>query len=146
MPEIYRHTQLGLAVIIPVDAAMLVSLYFVIRTGALPGILLLVFLGVLSMLFFGLTVIGTHDYLEVRFGIGLIKKRFELKGIVAVRPYRTSIWQGWGIHYSRDGLVYNISGFDAVHITMIDGRKYIIGTNDRDRLLHFIASGSGLAF
>jgi hypothetical protein len=138
MPEIYRHTQLGLPVMIPIDVAALAALYFAITTGSLPAILLFVMLTILSVLFFGLTIIGTQDTLELRYGIGLIRRQFKLSEIVAIRPFRTSLWHGWGIHYSSEGLVYNISGFTAIQITMTDGKKYIIGTNDRDRLLRFL--------
>lgn len=138
MKEIYRHTQFALAIVGAVDIAMLVCLYLFITTRMWPAFFLVVFFLVATCLFFALTVIGSSDTLEIRFGIGLIRKRFKLREIVSARPYRTSFWSGWGIHKCSDGLIFNASGFDAVHLTMADGKKYIIGTNDRIRLLNFI--------
>ena len=138
MPEIYRHTQLGIAVLVPVELVALVALYFFISTHEVSALILFVAFAVVSCLFFALTVIGTDTTLEVRFGAGLIRKRFKIKDIISVQPYRTTFWHGWGIHRSGDGLIMNVSGYDAVQLTMIDGNKYIIGTDDRTRLLNFL--------
>jgi hypothetical protein len=138
MKELYRHTQFALAIVASVDIAMLVSLYLFLTTRMLPALFLGVFFFIATCLFYALTVIGTRDALEIRFGIGLIRKRFKIKGIAAVRPYRTSFWHGWGIHNCSDGLIFNATGFDAVHLTMANGKKYIIGTNDGTRLINFI--------
>jgi len=43
-----------------------------------------------------------------------------------------------GIHCSPDGTVFNISGCDAIRLTMSDGKRYIIGTDDRRRLMSYI--------
>jgi hypothetical protein len=83
-------------------------------------------------------VIGTDETIQVRFGIGLIRKSFQMENIHTVEPFRTSFWHGWGIHYSPDGTVFNISGYDAIRLTMLDGKRYIIGTDDRNRLLRYI--------
>jgi hypothetical protein len=138
MAEIYRHTQIAYAILLPVDAAVLASIYYGVTTGTVAPLLLAVGFGAVSALFFGLTVIGTADALEIAFGIGLIRRRFKIKEMLSARPYRTSFWHGWGIHRCGDGTIYNVSGFDAIHLTMIDGKQYIIGTNDRDRLLRHI--------
>jgi hypothetical protein len=138
MPEIYKHTQIGWPIILPVEAVMLFCLYLYITTRTLPALLLAIFFIFMGYLFYSLTVIGTDRTLELRFGVGLIKRRFNLRDITSIRPYRTRFWHGWGIHRCPDGLIYNVSGFDAVQITLLDGRKYIIGTNDRHRLMAYI--------
>jgi hypothetical protein len=91
-----------------------------------------------TYLFYSLALIGTHETLQIRFGIGLIRKTLRLEDIETVEPFRTSFWHGWGIHYSPDGMVFNISGYDAVRLTMSDRKRYIIGTDDRDRLMRYI--------
>jgi hypothetical protein len=135
---LYRHSQIAWAIIIPADLAALLCLYLVFArgiTGAALGFFVLV---VFSYLFYSLTVIGTDEAIHVRFGVGLIRKTFMLKDIHTVEPFRTSFWHGWGIHYTPDGTVFNISGFDAVRLTTSGGKRYIIGTDDRDRLMRYI--------
>ena len=41
---------------------------------------------------------------------------------------------GWGIHLTPYGWLYNVSGFDAVAITLRDGREFAFGTDDPDGL------------
>jgi hypothetical protein len=139
MPEtLYRHTQTAWRIILPADLAAAFCLYLVFASkiqAASVGFFLLV---LFSYLFYALTIVGTHETVQCRFGIGLIRKTFSLRDIRTVEPFRTSFWQGWGIHYSRAGTVYNISGFEAIRITLTNGKRYIIGTDDRDRLMRYL--------
>jgi hypothetical protein len=135
---LYKHTQIAWSIIVPADIAALVCLYLVFAkdiTVAAVGFFILV---ILTYLFYALTVIGTEETLQVKFGIGLVRKTFRLKDIQTVEPFRTSFWHGWGIHYSPDGTVFNVSGYDAIRLTMSDRKRYIIGTDDRDRLMRYI--------
>jgi hypothetical protein len=138
MAEIYKHTQMAYAILLPVEAVVLACIYLGVSTRTVAPLLAAVGLGAASALFFGLTVIGTEDTLEIAFGVGLIRRRFKIREILSARPYRTALWHGWGIHRCGDGTIYNVSGFDAIHLTMMDGKNVIIGTNDRDRLLRHI--------
>lgn len=138
MQVLYRNTQMGWAVIIPVEIAALGCLYLALAKGVLPAGFLFFFLLILTYLFYCLTVIGTAETLEIRFGVGLIRKKFKLSEVMTAQPHRTQWWNGWGIHGTMNGLLFNVSGFDAVKLTMTNGRRYIIGTNDPGRLLIFI--------
>jgi len=140
MQTLYRNTQIGWAIIVPVEIAALGCLYLALVQGVLMAGFLFFFLLILSYLFYCLTVIGTVDTLEMRFGVGLVRKKFRLSEIVTAQPHRTAWWDGWGIHGTTQGLLFNVSGFDAVKITMTNGKRYIIGTNDPGGLLIFIQS------
>ena len=138
MQVLYKHTQIAWPIIIPADLGALVCLYLVFAkdmTSAAIGFFVLV---LATYLFYALTIIGTGETIQVRFGVGLIRKSFRIRDIHTVEPFRTSFWHGWGIHYSPDGTVFNVSGYDAVRLTMADGKRYIIGTDDRDRLMRYI--------
>ena len=138
MQILYRHTQIAWAIIVPADVGALVCLYLVFAldmTGAAVGFFVLM---LVTYLFYALKIVGTDETIQVRFGIGLIRKTFRIRDIHTVEPFRTSFWHGWGIHYSPDGTVFNISGFDAVRLTMAGGKRYIIGTDDRDRFMRYI--------
>ena len=85
-------------------------------------------------------VLQTQDHNRRRdslasFGIGIIRKRVRLAEIAGCEPIRIRWWYGWGIHLTPYGWLYNVSGFDAVAITLLDGRKFALGTDDPHGLL-----------
>lgn len=45
----------------------------------------------------------------------------------------TRWYQGWGIHWTRDGTLCNGAGFDAVRVELASGRRLTIG-DDASRL------------
>jgi hypothetical protein len=135
---LYKHTQVAWHIILPADIAALVCLYLVFARGITLAAIGFFVLVLMTYLFYALTVTGTEETLQVKFGIGLIRKSFRLRDIYSVEPFRTSFWHGWGIHYSPDGTVFNVSGFGAVRLTMTGGKRYIIGTDDGDRLRRYI--------
>lgn len=138
-PE-YAHTQIGWPVIIPVDIGAAVCLVLAV-TGVAPiaGGVTFVLLSITTALFYGLTVIGTREALTVRFGPGIISKSFPLASIASFQPSTTSFWTGWGIRYTIDGAwVFNISGFQAVKLTMTGGKTYVIGTDEPEKLMAFL--------
>ncbi len=56
--------------------------------------------------------------------------------IVSVELVRTNVLEGWGIHLSRFGWLYNVSGFNAVAIKMKNGQHFAFGTDEPEALLH----------
>jgi len=133
--EYYRHTQTGCVVIISFLIALALSAYPLLSKRldwVLPG--LLIFIGILTALFASLTVIIHQDTLEIRFGIGIIKKRFQLRDIESCRIVKNPWYSGWGIHRTSTGWLYNVSGFHAVEIRMKSGDRHRIGTDVPDEL------------
>jgi hypothetical protein len=43
-------------------------------------------------------------------------------------------YYGWGIRFWPGMTIFNVSGFDAVEITMQNGRRYRIGTDEPAQL------------
>ena len=140
MKALYKHTQMAWAIVIPVDIAALICLYLALAKGIIPAAILFFFLIILTYLFYSLTVIGTEQTLELRFGIGIVRKKFKLGEIMTAEPHRTHWWNGWGVRPTSAGLLFNVSGYDAVKLTLTNGKRYIIGTDEPDRLLRFIQS------
>jgi len=64
------------------------------------------------------------------FGPRIIRKRVRLAEIVGCEPIRIRWWYGWGIHLTPFGWLYNVSGLDAVAITLHAGRRFALGTDD----------------
>ncbi len=97
------------------------------------SLLLLVILAVLvlSLLLFSvLSVKVDSGEVSLRFGVGIIRKRFPLSEIESHSVVRNPWYYGWGVRRIPIGWLYNVSGLDAVELAMTDGRKFRIGTDD----------------
>ena len=138
-PLRYRHTQFGTVVVRSLAAAGLVLLGLGLAYDD-PVFILggPIMMGILALLFYALTVEIDGTYLTFRFGIGLIRKRIPLAEIVAVRPVRNSWLYGWGIHRTPHGWLYNVSGWEAVEITLASGKRFRLGTDEPRRLAQIL--------
>lgn len=85
--------------------------------------------------FYKLTITIENETLCASFGVGLIRKKLPASEIAGCAPIRIRWWYGWGIHLTPDGWLYNVAGWDAVAITLRDGRKLALGTDDPDGLV-----------
>ena len=47
---------------------------------------------------------------------------------------RTRFWDGWGVHRTRRGWLYNVGGYDAVVLSRRDGTALLVGSDDAPRL------------
>ena len=86
-----------------------------------------------------LTVEDEGDCLAVRFGpLPLLGTRICYADITAVEAGRSSILDGWGVHWVPGrGTTYNLWGLDCVKVRL--GRKVIrIGSDDVENLVGFV--------
>lgn len=83
-----------------------------------------------------LTVSIDKNYLRIRFGYGIFRKKFALNDIISAKIVKNPWYYGWGIKvwFWPCMWIYNVSGFDAVEIIMKDGKIYRIGTDDPHKL------------
>lgn len=127
----YKHTQIGHTIIWGVLAvAVFIAITGIFSRGG-PGSFLIaeVILLICAVLFCKLTIKIENETLEWSFGIGLIRKQVPIVEIAVCEPIRIR-WCGWGIRLTSYGWLYNVSGFDAVAITLRDGGKFALGTDD----------------
>lgn len=76
-----------------------------------------------------LTTTVTPGELRVRFVPFFVNKRIPIGEIARFSPLSYNIWQtGYGIHYSRYGWVYNVSGSEGIQIELINGKRFLVGT------------------
>jgi hypothetical protein len=101
-----------------------------------------IMMGIAALLFYSLTVEIDATHLIFRFGIGLIRKRIPLAEIVEVRPVRNSWLYGWGIHRTPHGWLYNVSGWEAVEITLTSGKHLRLGTDEPQRLMQVLLAAT----
>ncbi len=133
----YKHTQTGHLMIITLLAVIL--LFGTILTQSPPElpIISIMFVVILILLSFtSLNVMIDEEYLRIKFGYGIFKKRFMLKEITSVRTVTNRWFYGWGIRlwFWPKMWIFNVSGFDAVEIKMKDGKRYRIGTDEAEKL------------
>lgn len=135
MTNHYHHTQIGYFVIISLAIAWLFCLLFMVFVGFYwITFATLALFSICLALFATLTVDINADLLEIRFGPGVIRKKFPLNDIESCQVVRNPWYYGWGIRLTPHGWLYNVSGFYAVEIKMRDGKKFRIGTDAPNEL------------
>jgi hypothetical protein len=136
----YQHTQNGWPVRIAFGLAALAFLAMPAvqpLDRPMPRVVLIGGAAVavaLALLWSRLTIRIDGDLLRWSFGPGWPRFSLPLAEIASVDVTRTTFWQGWGIHLTRQGWLYNISGWDAVLITRRDGKRLLLGTDEPRRL------------
>jgi hypothetical protein len=137
----YEHTQAGW----PMRIAFLATavLFLVLtrlpelsRTPTPVAVLVAgaVFTALLGWTWGSLTVRIQGGELRARFGFGWPRKTVRLTDVESVEVTRTTVLEGWGVHRTRRGWLYNVSGFDAVLLRLAGGRSLMIGTDEPRRL------------
>lgn len=133
----YKHTQVGYLVVI-----LLLFIAGAIFTGiSISGepveigfSIFVIMIGMLA-LFSTLTVTVTREHLRLYFGVGLIRKKFAIKDILSYRKVRNKVWWGFGIRLTPHGWMYNISGLDAIELTLSNGKTVRVGTDQQKELM-----------
>ncbi len=141
----YKHTQTGWLVI-ALALFLMIILPFLLPRGygmlIMMNICVSVAIGLLLLLLFSsLTVTVSKEMLKVIFGIGLITIKIPLNDVTAVKAVKNNWWWGWGIHgYPGKCWLFNVSGFDSVEVSTKSGMKYLIGTDEPDKLSSAISN------
>lgn len=141
----YEHTQKGhldsllLGVVFAISAAAIFmhaiapAFYIMMATAAV--------IFVAALAFVRMTVAGDDEGLSVRYGpLPLFRKRIPYAKITGAKRARTSLIDGWGIHYCPGrGWTYNLWGYECVEL-QLGKKKLRIGSDDPDGLLSFVQS------
>lgn len=142
----YRHTQAGTLMRVTFAVAILGFLIGAMFAAAsdpkMMAVLLVLALVMflVMLLFHALTVEVARGYLTIRFGIGLIRKRWPLKDIDSAEVVHNRWWYGWGIRLTPHGWLFNVSGSDAVQVRLDNGKQVRIGTDEPRKLQRAIES------
>jgi hypothetical protein len=128
----YEHTQIGHTLIwFALGVAVFVAITGIFAQGGLGTSLIVeIILLICAVMFCKLTIKIDSETLRWSFGIGIVRKQVLLAEIAVCEPIRIRWWYGRGIHLTPYGWLYNVSGLDAVTITLRDGRKFALGTDD----------------
>jgi len=133
----YHHTQQA-RLILAIMTAM--SVMFIVVGAMLfrPLLFSVPFMILGGWLFHSLTIEVADGELRWRFGSGFVRKRVPLREIASAQVVRTNFIEGWGIHHSRYGWLYNVSGYDAVAIALRDGKRFCLGTDEPEKLAEIL--------
>ena len=151
----YKHTQIGYLMLV-VTLAVLVLFAWVqimarlespsINSGtnfAVTGIMVLILFILAS--FATLTTTIDENYVRIKFGYGIFKKKLSLQEISSVKTVKNHWYYGWGIKLWLwpKMWIYSVSGFDAIELIMKNGKIYRIGTDEPIKLESAIINQKG---
>lgn len=135
----YRHSQIGYVIIYSMSAMALIAFVFgMTALNVSAGLALVFILAAVMAIFYKLTIEIDDVYLRAKFGPGLTLRRIKLANIASCEPIRIRWTYGWGIHLTPYGWLYNVSGWDAVAITLRNGRLVSLGTDQPNELCEAI--------
>ena len=135
MARVYQHTQIGYVLISVLAVSMIMIMYLSILYGfSWVSLLVLVALAICLALFHSLTITVDGEMLEMKFGVGFIRKKFLLRDVLAAKAVKNPWYYGWGIRLTPHGWLYNVSVLHAVEIELKNGKKYRIGTDVPENL------------
>ena len=137
----YKHTQIGYLMIVVMLVVLVLFAWIQITARAEPpsydsganfaitAIMALILFILAS--FSTLAVTLDDNYLQIKFGYGIFRKKFPREEIASAKIVKNHWYNGWGIKpwLWPKMWIYNVSGFDAVEIIMRNGRIYRIGTD-----------------
>ena len=131
----YRHTQTGYVLIYSLGGGLVVSLGLAIwlqGSGALSLVAWIVpaTMAVCLALSYSMTVSVDNEALRLYFSFGWFRKGYPLNEIALTKTVRNHWLHGWGIHWVGNGWLYNVSGFEAIEVTLSNGKKVRIGTDE----------------
>ena len=133
----YQHTQPGTVIVVTVSAVCVLFAIAAIFVHLLVISALL--MGITAWLFRSLTIEISETRLIWFFGSGWPRKSVPLSEIASVEPIRTGFLNGWGIHYTSRGWLYNVSGYGAVAIKLRNGKQFCLGTDQPQELAAFLS-------
>lgn len=144
----YVHTQHSRATVLFFSIVALLPLALLVNGSlaraplgvriTLGAVVLVLFTS--SLVFSALTISVTDGRLAWRFRLGVFHKSVPLAEVVAVEPTTTSVVEGWGVHLTFRGWLYNVAGRRAVIVTLRDGTQFMLGTDEPERLAGVVRS------
>ena len=144
----YRHSQRATWLPVLVIAALIPMAIVVLRTGGndrtvarIAMIMTIFLLGVTTWMFSSLTITVADGALSWHFGGSLFRRRVPLAEVADAEITRSTLLEGWGIHLTTRGWLYNVSGRGAVLVRLRDGKRFMLGSDEPEALLAAIREG-----
>lgn len=82
-----------------------------------------------------------ENQISFKFGIGLLKRTYQINELTSCSSVRCSLLNGFGIRKIANGWLYNISGLNAIELRFNDKKSIIrIGTNNSDEIVNLVSN------
>lgn len=130
----YRHTQPGFLTAGAAGAGLLFTARHLLKGRAAVALLSAAIFGGAAVVFSSLTIEIRDGKLRSYFGPGLPAKKVDLHDVESVHVVENPWYFGWGIRVTPEGMLYNVSGLQAVEIKMKNGRRFRLGTDEPEVL------------
>ncbi|HEX4265183.1 MAG TPA: hypothetical protein VH597_12660 [Verrucomicrobiae bacterium] len=128
----YQHTQPGTAI---VNCMRVMFVFFAVGSVFLHQFIIgTIIIAITGWVFRSMTIEISETELIWYFGSGFLRKRVPLSEVASAEPVTTTFWNGWGIHYTSRGWLYNVAGRGAVTITLRNGKQFCLGTDEPEEL------------
>jgi hypothetical protein len=140
----YYHQQFGKTLVSILGGGVIFCLLLMVLLTTQVNVTLLLISALLlvgAILFSSLTVAVDDQHLRWFFGPGLIRKQVPLDTILDVAVTTTSPGDGWGIHPTRRGWHYSVSGRRAVAIRLHTGKRFLLGSDEPEKLAAVLLEG-----
>lgn len=138
---IYEHRQVGWVMLawagVPILCLVAIWTFTPSAQRSLPPLLLPLLTMAIALVlinFSSMSIVVTTQYVVARFGLGLVKRTVAIDRIVAATVVRTRWYEGWGIHWTPRGMLYNVAGRNAVHLELDNGNRLMFGSDEAERL------------
>lgn len=139
--ETKKFTQFGtfyVIVILPIFIFSLIMLFmkgfdnFVM--GAVFSVLAVSLL-ICLLIFYKISIYINETYISFKLGIGLVSKKYLIADIKSCKPVKNEPLFGIGIKIIPNGMLYNVSGLQAIELTFKNRKSKIrIGTNQPEEI------------
>ena len=142
----YKHTQINYLMQVVTLAVLILFAWMQITARSEPPSYYsgtnFAITAIMALILFILTSFTTlsvsidENYLRIKFGYGIFRKKFAPSEIVSAAQVKNHWYYGWGIRlwFWPYMWLFNVSGFDAVEIRMKNGKIYRIGTDEPEKL------------
>ncbi|MDH3648978.1 MAG: hypothetical protein OEQ53_04805 [Saprospiraceae bacterium] len=132
----YESFQFSWFILIFIPAEIWISYLFLSQTGSKPlplgmYIAIQVFMVVVCLLFYGMKTTMTEDQMVLRYGIGIIRIKIDLRDVSSSKIVRNPWYYGLGIRLIPKGMLYNVSGLNAVELKFKNKERIIrVGSSE----------------
>jgi len=141
----YKHTQVGYLNLVALGASCLAGIFWLLTGRSIVAAVVLAFPVLAMVVFSTLTIVIDDEMLCWYFSLRLFRKCLPLRGIRSCATVRNPMRYGWGIRRTPYGMLYNVSGLEAVEIQLESGERVRIGSDEASLLCGVITRILGQA-
>ena len=144
--ETKRFTQFGTISVIVMLTIFILSVIMLFMIGFDNSKIRVVFvvfavsLFIVMLIVYKLTIYINETYISFKLGIGLVSKKYLIADLKSCKPVKNDALFGIGIHLIPNGMLYNVSGLQAIELTFKNQKtKVRIGTNQPEEIASIIS-------